>query len=48
MRTAMWEDNPASLCAFAACGIQLTGDYEMAYIPTLGKRVRMLAVRKIL
>lgn len=46
--TMIREDNLASLRAFSACGVQITEDYQMEYIPSLGKEVKMFIVRKSL
>lgn len=46
MYTMIREDNQASFHAFLACGVQRTEDYHMEYIPSLGKEVKMVVVRK--
>lgn len=48
MCTSIREDNLASMHAYAACGVQITEEYRMVYIPMLGKEVKMFTVRKSL
>lgn len=40
------EDNVASMKAYTACGVKLTQNYKMVYIPKLNKEVKMYIVEK--
>lgn len=46
MRTSIREDNGASLQAFQSCGVQITDEFKMVYIPMLGREVKMFIVKK--
>lgn len=40
------EDNIASMKAYSACGVKITDEYRMVYIPQLNKEVKMYIVEK--
>lgn len=40
------EDNIASMKAYTACGVKITDEYKMVYIPKLDKEVKMYIVEK--
>ncbi|MBC5744963.1 GNAT family N-acetyltransferase [Lachnospiraceae bacterium MD308] len=46
MKDAIREDNIASLKAYQACGVNVTEEYRMVYIPKLDKEVKMYIVEK--
>lgn len=46
MRDSIREDNIASMKAYQACGVTVTDEYRMVYIPRLGKEIRMYYIEK--
>lgn len=40
------EDNIASMKAYTACGVKITQDYKMIYIPKLNKEIKMYIIEK--
>lgn len=46
MVTSIREDNIASMKAYISCGVTVTNDYKMVFIPQLGKEVKMYIVEK--
>lgn len=46
MKDAIREDNTASLKAYQSCGVKITDEYKMVYIPKLDKEIKMYVVEK--
>lgn len=46
MRDSIREDNYASMKAYKACGVTVTDEYRMVYIPKLKKEIRMYFIEK--
>lgn len=46
MKGQIREDNIASMKVYTSCGVKVTEDYNMVYIPKLGKEVKMYIVEK--
>ena len=46
MVSSIREDNIASMKAYSACGVKITEDYRLVYIPKLEKEVKMYIVEK--
>lgn len=46
MRDSIREDNIASMKAYKACGVTVTDEYRMVYIPKLDKEIRMYYIEK--
>lgn len=46
MRDSIREDNIASMKAYKSCGVTVTDEYKMVYIPKLDKEIRMYYIEK--